>query len=150
MRSGTSWLLMLLSLFAVTAMAESSLSKEVDGVTIYVGIVPAEIIRGLPRDHPEATMHGGAPRGSEQYHMMVALFDAKTGQRISDAEVRASVAGLGEAGAPVKLESMDIANTITYGNYFPMPGHGPFRIAMQIRRTGAARVIEAHFEHKHH
>lgn len=103
----------LLSLFAVTAMADSSLSKVVDGVTIYLGIVPAEIMRGHPTEHPQGTMHGGVPREREQYHVMVALFDAKTGQRITDADVKASVAALGRTGSPVTLEPMNIADTIT-------------------------------------
>ena len=104
---------LLLSLFAVTAMADSSLSKVVDGVTIYLGIVPAEIMRGHPKEHPQGTMHGGVPREREQYHVMVALFDAKTGQRITDADVKASVAALGRTGSPVTLEPMNIADTIT-------------------------------------
>ena len=139
---------LLLSLFAVTAMADSSRSKVVDGVTIYLGIVPAEIMRGHPKEHPEGTMHGGGPRGEEQYHVMVALFDAKTGQRITDADVKASVAGVGRTESPVTLEPMNIADTITYGNYFNMSGYGPFRIDLQIRRPSTAHVIEARFEHK--
>lgn len=140
---------LLLSLFAVTAMADSSRSKVVDGVTIYLGIVPAEIMRGHPKEHPEGTMHGGVSRGGEQYHVMVALFDAKTGQRIDDAEIKAKVSASFFGGEEKKLESMNIADTITYGNYFQMSGHGPFRISLQIRRPNAARVVEAQFEHKH-
>ena len=142
------WLLAL-SLFSGAAMANDNLTKVVDGVTIYIGILPAEMIRGHPKEHPEGSMHGGVPRGGEQYHVMVALFDAKTGERINDADVKASVAGVGAKGWPVKLEPMNIANTITYGNYFNMSGYGPFRIDLQIRRPNATRVIEARFEHKH-
>ena len=142
------WLLVL-SLFSGAAMANDNLTKVVDGVTIYIGILPAEMIRGHPKEHPEGAMHGGVPRGGEQYHVMVALFDAKTGERINDADVKASVAGVGAKGWPVTLEPMNIANTITYGNYFNMSGYGPFRIDLQIRRLNATRVIEARFEHKH-
>ena len=142
------WLLVL-SLFSGAAMANDNLTKVVDGVTIYIGILPAEMIRGHPKEHPEGSMHGGVPRGGEQYHVMVALFDAKTGERINDADVKASVAGVGAKGWPVKLEPMNIANTITYGNYFNMSGYGPFRIDLQIRRLNTTRVIEARFEHKH-
>ena len=53
-------LVLLLSLFATTAIAASSLSKVVDGVTIYVGIVPAQIIRGQSMEHADGAMHGGA------------------------------------------------------------------------------------------
>lgn len=80
---------------------------------------------------------------------MVALFDAKIMQRIDDAEIKAKVSGSFFGGEEKKLESMNIADTITYGNYFQMSGHGPFRISLQIRRPNAARVVEAQFEHKH-
>jgi hypothetical protein len=123
---------------------DPAFDKVVDGVSIYLGVVPAEIVRGHPKEHPEGAMHGGAPAGGEQYHVMVALFDAKTGQRINDAQVTAKVADVEK-----KLEVMNIANAITYGNFFPMSGRGPFRIVVQIRKPGEPRIVEALFEHKH-
>lgn len=141
--------LLLLSLFAATAMANPGLSKVVKGVAIYVGVVPAEIVRGHPKEHPEGAMHGALARGGEQYHVMVALFDATTGLRIEAPEVRASVAGPGRSRLWVTLEPMKIADTITYGNYFQMSGSGPFNIDVQIRSPNTADVIEARFEHKH-
>ena len=56
------WLLVL-SLFFGAAMANDNLTKVVDGVTIYIGILPAEMIRGYPKEGPEGAMHGGVPRG---------------------------------------------------------------------------------------
>lgn len=140
------WLL--LSLFAATAMAASSQSKVVDGVTIYVGIVPAQIVRGRSMEHPDGTMHGGATKG-EQYHMLVVLLDAKTGQRIIDAEVEANVAELGRTGPTIPLGLMKIAESITYGNYFNLEGSGPFRIDLKIRRPNMVNTIQAQFEHAH-
>ncbi|HVS27788.1 MAG TPA: hypothetical protein VHE58_10945 [Burkholderiales bacterium] len=123
-------------------------SKVVGGMTIYVGIVPAEIVRGYPKEHVEGSMHGGAPSGSGQYHLVVALFDSKTGERVSDAEVRARVEELGLGGEEKRLEPMLIDNTVTYGNFFRMPNTGPYRIVVQVRRPGSSRV-EAVFEHRH-
>ena len=37
------------------------------GLTAYLGVVPAEIVKGHPPDHPEGTMHGGPPRGAHEY-----------------------------------------------------------------------------------
>lgn len=138
--------LALLSMLATAVIAASSQSKVVDGMTVYVGIVPAQIIRGQPADHASGAMHGGASKG-EQYHMLVVLLDAKTGQRIVDAEVEASVAGFGKTGPTVTLGLMKIAESVTYGRYFDLPGSGPFRIDLQIRRPNAARVVEAQFEY---
>ena len=136
------WLLSF-ALLACTSSSDFALDKVVDGVRIYLGVVPAEIVRGHPKEHPEGQMHDGAPAGSGQYHVMVALFDAKTGQRIDVAEVTAKVAGVEK-----KLEVMNIANAITYGNFFPMSGRGPSHIVVQIRKPGEPRVVEAQFAYK--
>ena len=140
--------LLLLSLLATTAIAASSLSKVVDGMVIYVGIVPAQIIRGQSMDHASGAMHGGAAKG-EQYHLLVVLLDAKTGQRIVDADVEASVAEFGKIGPPVTLGLMKVAESITYGNFLDLPGSGPFRIDLNIRRPNVSHVTQAQFEHAH-
>ena len=44
---------------------------------------------------------------------MLALFDAKIMQRIDDAEIKTKVAGSFFGGEEKKLESMNIADTIT-------------------------------------
>jgi hypothetical protein len=66
-----------------------------DGLRAYLGVVPAEIVKGHPSKHPEAVMHGGAPEGAHEYHIVVAIFDTATGDRISNATVTAKVSGLG-------------------------------------------------------
>jgi hypothetical protein len=46
-------------------------------------------------------------------------------------------------------EPMKIASTVTYGNYFRMVGHGPFRISLTIHIPGEPQAISAEFEHRH-
>jgi hypothetical protein len=76
--------------------ADSSLHKIVDGVAIYLGVIPAELIEGHPKAHPESGLHGGAPPVTEErYHIVIALFDAKTGARITNAKVTASLSSFG-------------------------------------------------------
>lgn len=120
----------------------------VDHIAIYLGVLPAEMILGLHGDHVEETMHGGAPTGAHRYHVVVALFESVSGRRISDAQVTARVSELGLAGPVKRLERMVIGDTISYGNYFKMPGKALYRIELQIRRPGAAPVT-ATFEYKH-
>jgi hypothetical protein len=129
--------------------AETSRHQVVDGVAIYLGIFPAELIQGHPRQHPEGEMHGGVPAAEHRYHVTVALFDTATGKRITGAQVKARVSELGLAGPEKKLEPMAVAGAISYGNYFKMPGAGIYRIQVQIRRPGVAQVIEAEFEYQH-
>ncbi|MHB1233963.1 MAG: hypothetical protein ACYCZQ_15460 [Burkholderiales bacterium] len=129
--------------------ADTATHKVVHGVAIYLGVLPAEMILGHPKPHTEAEMHGGVPVGKHQYHVLVSLFDAATGKRITGAQVKATVREIGLSGPQKKLEPMLIAGTISYGNYFNMPGTNPYRILVQIRIPGSSDLIEAEFEYQH-
>jgi len=137
------------SLLASAAFAtDTATHKVVNGVAIYLGIVPAEMILGHPKPHTEAEMHGGVPVGKRQYHVLVSLFDAASGKRISGAKVSVRVYEINLAGTQKKLEPMLIAGTITYGNYFNIPAN-PYRIRVLIELTGVADVIETEFEYQY-
>jgi len=138
--------LMLSAAFA----ADSNLHKVVHGVSIYLGVFPAELILGQPRPRAEAEMHGGVPGGQHRYHVTVALFDDATGKRITGAKVTANVSEIGLSGVQKKLESMLIAGTVSYGNYFAMPStNNPYRIKVRIELPGVAEAIEAEFDYQH-
>lgn len=119
----------------------------VQGIEIYYGLVPAESIRDIADE--ERKMHGGIPGGPGQHHLTVALFDAKTQQRITDAEVRAKVGELGLAPQERKLDLMIHGGAPTYCHYFNLAGSGPYRITVLIRKAGAARPVEANFDYSH-
>ncbi|MBI3898867.1 MAG: hypothetical protein HY308_11295 [Gammaproteobacteria bacterium] len=125
-----------------TGSAERARQQVVDGVAIYFGIVPAELVRGHPPQHAESDMHGGVPVGES--HIMVALFDNKTGKRIDNVEANARVTGSG-LHVEKKLEPMVVAGSLTYGNYFSLTGSGPYRIAIRFRLPGAAHESHAEF-----
>ena len=138
--------LMASSAFAV----DSATHKVVQGVAIYLGVLPAEMILGHPKLHTEAEMHGGVSAGMHQFHVAVSLFDAASGKRISGAKVSARVHEINLAGTQKKLEPMLISGTVSYGNYFNMPAtHNPYRIRVLIELPGVAGVIEAQFDYQH-
>jgi len=132
-----------LGVAAVVPAADTAYHRVVDGVAIYFGLLPAELVRGHPQEHPEGQMHGGTPVGEN--HIMVALFEDKTGKRITRAEVTATITGPGNFKAEKKLEPMIIAGAASYGNYFAMLGSGPYRIALRIRMPGIGHEIRAVF-----
>lgn len=147
-----------LKLLAWIALAVSPLAaladvgnetKSAAGLKVDLGIVPAETIRTRPEEYAEIKMHGGVPSGKSMYHVMVAVFDADTGVRITDAQVTARVEEVGLTSENKKLEPMRIAGALTYGNFFRMAGQGTFRITVQIRRPGTTRATEMQFEHRH-
>lgn len=123
--------------------------RTVDGVTIDLGVIPAELIRGHPAQHVESSMHGGRPSAQDEYHILVALFEAKTGARVTRARVRARVSEIGLVGEEKELAPMDIAGAETFGNYFSMAGNGPFRISLSIRVPNNPEEITTVFEHWH-
>jgi hypothetical protein len=131
-----------LGVAAVVPAADTAYHRVVDGVAIYFGLLPAELVRGHPPEHPEGQMHGGAPVGEN--HIMVALFDDKSGTRIRGAAITATITGA-DGKIEKKLEPMIIAGAATFGNYFYMPGPGPYRIALRIRTPGIGHDIEATF-----
>ena len=134
---------------AVAAATPATQPLTVGGIRIYVGVLPAAMISGHPPEHPEAAMHGGNPDRKHQFHILVTLFDAASGPRITGAQVTAQVAELGLAGTRRTLEPMVIAGTESYGGYFKLDGDNPFLIALEIRRPDSGQVTRAEFEDRH-
>jgi len=122
--------------------------RVVDDTTLHFGVVPADTIRRRPKDYPESE-YGAAPAGPQQYFVTIALFDANTGRRITDASVRARVSTATGAGPEKVLEMMTIAASGTYGGYFAMAGTGPYTINVQVRRPGVPDPIRAQFPYDH-
>lgn len=131
-------LLVLLSLSSGADAAASS--KTVGGLTVYLGVLPAAMIEGEVEEHVEAA-HGDVPRGRHAYHILAAVFDARTRERIEKATVEARVTPLGLAPVTRLLEPMTIAGTLTYGNYFTMRGDGRYQIELTIGREKADPVV---------
>ncbi len=121
-----------------------------DGIGIYLGVIPTDLIAVHPLEHTEDAMHGGIPLVKHHHHVMVALFESKTGERITDAEVEASVREIGLAGRTRELEPMTIAGALTYGNFFELRSRTRYLISIRVRRPGSPRVIETRFEYDHH
>ncbi len=122
-------------------------ARLVDGMAIYLGVVPCGLIQGLGRQ-----MHGGMAKILHCHHVTVALFDNASGKRIEDAAVTARVRepGIsGVSGVIKPLEPMPIAGSMTYGNFFPIPAPGAYLVDVKITRPGPSHVIETEFERQH-
>jgi len=140
----------LLFLFPVSsypAAAQETLSK--NGLTVYLGVAPAEIVKGPSAHSVERPMHGRVPNGPHEYHVLAAIFDAATGDRVSNARVTAQVSGIGLAGAKKKLEPMQIASTTTYGGFFDVPGFDLYTVRLTIARPGEPQPVVFNFKYDH-
>lgn len=147
----TIWHWMAALIVLVTAASahavESGQHAMVQGIEIYYGLMPAQVAGKHPLPHEERAMHGGVSTGKDAYHLVIALFDT-AGKRITEADVRATVADLGLAGTRKQLEPMRIDEATSFGGYFILSGDGPYRIAIEIRLPGTVKPIEALFEYR--
>ena len=122
-------------------------SKTADGLTVYVGVVPAEIVKGPPthvllsKGPHEYQIISKSPH---EYDIVAAIFDATSGERVSDGVVTAEVSGLGLSGSKTQLEPMQIAGTTAYGGFFDLPGSDLYIVKLTVRarrgETGCAAI----------
>lgn len=121
-----------------------------DGLHIYLGVIPSQIIsRDFAQGTAEFKMHGAPPRGAHYHHVMIAIFDAKTDERILNADVTATVTPLGVSSETKKLTPFTVGGALTYCNYFDMPFYGPYRIDLEIRRPGVGGVTKVQLKYRH-
>ena len=142
-------LLSLVLLPPAFAADRGGLRKTVGGLTVYLGVIGAEIVKGPPPHSAERPMHGRIPKGAHEHHVVASIFDAATKARISDATVTAQVSGVGLSGPRKKLEPMEIAGTTTYGAFFDLPGRDLYTVKLTIGRPGAGQPVVVDFRYDH-
>jgi hypothetical protein len=131
--------------------AETEQSTTAGGLTVYLGVVPAEIVKG-PAKHVNLSKgphdYQISSKSPHEYHIVAAIFDAKSGERVSDAVVTAEVTGLGLSGSKEKLEPMQIAGTTAYGGFFDLPGSDLYTVKLTVEPKGAS-PIDLQFKYDH-
>ncbi|HET7680945.1 MAG TPA: hypothetical protein VFK79_12550 [Xanthobacteraceae bacterium] len=128
---------------------DDGLYKTANGLSVYLGMVPAEIVKGPLSRAGEQPMHGRIPKGAHQYHLVAAVFDAASGARISDVSVTAQVSGLTLSGPTKRLDPMQIADTITYGTFVNLPGPDLYTVRVTVERPGGHRPVAMDFTYDH-
>lgn len=125
-------LLPLMLVFAISAAHSAEEQKlVVDGMEIFYGILSEERVHA---DEDSSFTHRGLLR-KHRRHLTVALFDAETKQRISDATINATVTPLGLAPTRKRLKQVRINEAVTYDHFFEFPpDSSPFRIVLKIDR----------------
>ena len=116
--------------------------KVVDGLEIYLGVVPAEAVR-------DEKLHDGAPSGKGYYHVNISVHDAETKAEIKDAQVEARVENPATGGSTRTLLPLTTNDAVSYGNYFRMTGAEPYTITVWVhlpKEPGA--TVVARFDYK--
>lgn len=130
------------------AAEDVSFRKNVADYWVYLTVMPGELISGPSPSEPSASPSKPSAAG-DTHHVMVSLFDYRSGRRITDAKVHARVAALGFSGTQKALESTSVAGAELYAGLFPMIGRGPFRIDVEFRTAGAKSPQHATFYFRH-
>lgn len=135
---------------AEPAHAQDGGYQTAGSVAAYLGLVPAEIVQGYAPGEPEARMHGGPPERRHAEHIVVALFDSGSGERIEDASVNARIVSHGGLDPlEIALEPMVTAGVTTFGGFVTFPGKGSYSIELEIRAAGDAAPTAITFEIEH-
>lgn len=136
-----------LSILALTARSPAqaramrSERLENEGVVLYWGLVPEAIVS---QQHAIDDLHGGRPPGGGKVnHLVLALFDARTGRRIDDAVIRAQLTETGIVDGPWKyVPPMPINGVGSYGQLFGTVHDGPYRFRILAKLQDRPSEIE--------
>lgn len=126
---------------------ESRQFIQVDGLDIYYGISPGPIWDAAATTGDRGHMQRETARRGGSHHLVVALFDTATGQRVQDAAVTARIHETSGRIERKPLHPMTIAATVTYGNFFQMDADMPYRIQLSVQRGDA--TISTEFPYRH-
>ncbi len=135
--------------FAAPAQANDQQFRAVDDLAIYLGVLPAELTRGHERVESAPKGHPRAERRRHSYHVVVAIFDARTGARVENAEVVAGIAPTGLAAQRHRLKPMTLSGSATYGAYVDLPGEDRYAIKLEIRTPDRPTPVKANFSYEH-
>lgn len=157
--SGVAGLVLLLALPVLSqaqiATAQDFSNEQVEfrkiagNFSIYLAIMPSEMIAG-PDHTPEPGTSPYQPTAAkDSHHVMVSIFEYRSGKRISKAVVSARVAGLGFSGENKALNPVEVAGATVFANSYPMIGRGPFRADIQFQTSPESRAEHATFYFTH-
>lgn len=154
LRPGLTALAIMLAMLAVPASHAGVTNgvQTVNGLTVHLKIAPAAVVRGHAHELPEVRMRGGVPGGRiHNVHMVVALVNALTGARITDATVVAHIIEPGGRQWSVPLEPITVDGAVSYGGYATFVKASDYWIGVQVQRLQHTRQhpVTAHFTYVH-
>ena len=116
--------------------AEGSSHLESANYHVYLGVVPASLIKENPTlVDGDKNLHRDDSMGDSSQHVLVAVFRKPNNERVVNATVIAQVGIkklLAGAKAEKPLEKMLTSGVVSYGNYFSMPKPGEYEITVRI------------------
>lgn len=132
----------------LSALAQPTHTQRLtSGLLFHYGLVPSEMVLSHAESHEERRMHpGDAKKGRS--HLVLAVFDAASGERIAKAEVMVHITLVGGPSTTKSLQPMDIAKLPGFGAFVPVGAPGIYKIRFEVKRPGVAGTESAEFEHR--
>jgi hypothetical protein len=130
-------LIFIFMMFSTTLLMAEHAQRHyiVDGMSVYFGAIPAQLINGHGSMHKTKSMK----QGKHTYHILVAIFDENSDKRITDAKVKATVTSLITKGETKSLEPMH-GDLVSYGNFFELKETTPYTIKIEIQPTDSSKT----------
>ncbi|TLS67500.1 hypothetical protein FE236_11535 [Mariprofundus erugo] len=117
----------------------------IDGVSIYFGILPIQMARN---EADELNLPTRVYKENQRYYVLFAMFDAKTGKRIVNANVKARVEALGGLDFSEKaLKPIHIDKLVSYGNYFHLADPDMYHIKFSVSLPDQQQPINGTFDY---
>jgi hypothetical protein len=124
-----------LALSSCERPAAQSQSQIADGVRFEYGVVPSSVPAEHSTNHSEASMHGGAPRLENNYHIVLGIFESSSGARITHAKVVIHTTRPDHPGTvETPLEPMSINGDMSYGGYIALPDATKYLLTFKVSR----------------
>lgn len=139
-----------LTALSPTIAADDAFHRETANYRVYLGVVPASLIKKNPTlvDN-DKQLHGNpSAQAQNAQHVMVTIFRKAGGARVLNATAIAEVRPkklFGGRGTEKPLEKMITSGVVAYGNYFDMPERGEYRIDIRIYELGKDGKEEVDF-----
>ncbi len=117
-------------------------SQDTRDMSVYLGTKSVAELR----KHPEVLPEGHPlPSGDHMHHVLIAIFDRATGERITDAVVDAWVSSPGHQSRKKRLHPSGIAGQVAYCDFFTLLPGGAYVIRVNIHRPGNQSVAKIWF-----
>jgi hypothetical protein len=129
------------------AAADDAMSRDAGDVTVHLGVMPLAAAVEREASNPRDVTHDLMRFGRGTRHVVVALFNTRSHERITDAQVTATVTEVGLNAEEKPLKQMSSGNVISYGNTFTINPGAHYTIKIVVRRPGAHAPVDATFDY---
>jgi hypothetical protein len=126
-----------------------STSRHAGGLIVDLAVIPASFVLGHSPEQTGEGMHGGRSNSRYSHHLIVAVFDAQSGSRITDAAVKVFVTSSRHPAERADLEPMTFGTTAAYGAFVDMPPRDTYHITIEVRRRDGKAPVTVDFWHQH-